>query len=101
MSKLTIAAAGALLSACLLAGPAQAMPTSNLAQAAQEVANVQSVAWVCNPWGRCWWRPNYYYYSYAPPLVVSPRVWGGPVYARSWGGGWGYRRGWYGRRGWW
>jgi hypothetical protein len=30
------------------------------------------VRWVCNPWGRCWWRPNYYvapaygYYGYGP-----------------------------------
>jgi hypothetical protein len=99
MSKLTIAAASALLAASLLAGPAQAMPAGNLALAAAEVASVQPVTWVCSPWGRCWWQPNYYYYSYAPPVVVSPRVWGGPVYARSWvgpgwGPGWGYRRGW-------
>ena len=45
---------------------------------------------VCNAWGRCWWRPNYY---------VGPRVYGygGYVGPRYYGGGWGYRRGW-GRR---
>ena len=105
MSKLTIAAASALFAASLLAGLAQAMPVGNLAPAAAEVANAQQVTWVCSPWGRCWWQPNYYYYSYAPPVVVSPRVWGGPIYARSWGSpiyarswggpGWGYRRGWW------
>jgi hypothetical protein len=27
---------------------------------------VDQIGWVCNSWGRCWWRPNYYrpYYGY-------------------------------------
>jgi hypothetical protein len=27
---------------------------------ADQVSNLEQVSWVCNPWGRCWWRPNYY-----------------------------------------
>ena len=47
----------------------------------------EAVRWVCNPWGRCWWRPNVYRgYGYG---------WGGP--RRFYGGGWGHR-GW--RRHW-
>jgi hypothetical protein len=47
-------------------------------------SNVEHVRWVCNPWGRCWWRPHYYRsYSYYP----GPRFRPGP---------WGWRhRGWY------
>jgi hypothetical protein len=39
---------------------------------------------VCNQWGRCWWRPNYYgaYGYYGGPR----RYYGGP---RPWG--WGHR----------
>src|SRR4051794_41977049 len=61
--------------------PASALP--NGLPHVNEVSNVEQVRWVCNPWGRCWWRPNYYgYYGYG----------GGPRYY----GGWGRRH--YGRR---
>ena len=78
-----LAALGGL---ALSAGTASAMPNGMPAAAGQQ-SNVENVVMVCNAWGRCWWRPNYY---------VGPRVYGygGPRY---YGGGYGYRRGW-GRR---
>jgi hypothetical protein len=40
-------------------------------------ANVDQVRWVCNPWGRCWWRPNYYgAYGYYGPRPFYGRPWG-------------------------
>ncbi|MCK1739115.1 hypothetical protein IVA79_35375 [Bradyrhizobium sp. 138] len=42
-------------------------------------ADVDQVRWVCNPWGRCFWRPNYYgaygYYG-GPRRFYGPRPWG-------------------------
>jgi hypothetical protein len=38
--------------------PASAIP--NGLPRAHQLSNVEPVLWVCNPWGRCWWRPNYY-----------------------------------------
>jgi hypothetical protein len=58
------------------------MPSTN------QLSNVENVVMVCNEWGRCWWRPNYY---------VAPRVYGYRAYAgpRYYGGyGYGYRRDW-------
>src|SRR4051812_19587285 len=45
------------------------------------------IRWVCNPWGRCWWRPNYY--VYAPYRVYRPFY---RPYYRAWGWRGGYRR---------
>ncbi|MFT4097010.1 MAG: hypothetical protein QM651_07785 [Rhodoblastus sp.] len=56
-------------------------------------AKPEQVRWVCNRWGRCWWRPNYYYAPrfYGPPRFYGgPRFYGRPYYRR----GWGYRPGW-------
>lgn len=77
MTKLKLACATALLFGSLVA-TASAMPVAPLP--ADAISNVDQVRWVCNPWGRCWWRPNYYgYYGYAPRYY----------------GGWGWRhRGW-------
>jgi hypothetical protein len=75
-----LAALGGL---ALSTGTASAMPNGMPAAAGQQ-SNVENVVMVCNAWGRCWWRPNYY---------VGPRVYGygGPRY---YGYGWrrGYRR---------
>jgi len=85
MTKLKLACATALLFGGLVA-TASAMPVAPLPVDA--ISNVDQVRWVCNPWGRCWWRPNYYgYYGYAPRYYgyVGPRYYGG----------WGWRhRGW-------
>ena len=75
-----ILAATALSGGLLAASAASAMPVAPLPT--DQIANVDQVRWVCNPWGRCWWRPNYYYGGYG--------FYGGP---RFYGRGWGYRRG--------
>ena len=66
----------------IMSAPAAAMPMSNVAAAASDLALGQSVRYVCGKY-QCWWRPDYYY-GYAP----SYYAWYG--YAP----GWGYRRFW-------
>jgi hypothetical protein len=88
--KLAVIGLAALGSAALASGNASAMP-NGLPVAADTVKNVEHIRWVCNPWGRCWWRPNYYgAYGY----YGGPRFYGGPRY---YGRGWGYHGGWRGR----
>jgi hypothetical protein len=65
-------------------------------------SNAEQVRYVCNAWGRCWWRPDYYrpygYYSYRRYDDDWPRYYrrpygyyGGPGY---WGGYRGGHRDW-------
>jgi hypothetical protein len=84
--KYAVVGMAALSGVALAPSMASAMP--NGIPAVGQLSNVEKVVMVCNAWGRCWWRPNYY---------VGPRVYGGYVGPRFYGGGWGYRRGW-GRR---
>ncbi len=72
--KLTSALVGlaAVSGVALSAGAASAMPIGTPAKP----SNVEKAAYVCNGWGRCWWRPNYAYgYYHARPY-------------------WGWRHGW-------
>ena len=67
MKALTISlVAGAALCG-VMSTPTSAMPKSNLAAAASDLALGQSVRYACNQY-RCWSRPNYYrgsgYYGY-------------------------------------
>ena len=83
--KHAVIALTALGGVALSSGAASAMP--NGLPAAIKPSAVENVAMVCNAWGRCWWRPNYYvgprYYGYAGPRF----------YGRGWGHRrWGYRR---------
>jgi len=88
--KLAVIGLAALGSAALASGGASAMP-NGLPATAGIMKNVEHVRWVCNPWGRCWWRPNYYRaYGY----YGGPRYYGVPRY---YGRGWGYHGGWRGR----
>jgi hypothetical protein len=75
MRKLRLAVIGlaALGTSVTLSGGVGAMPIG--LPGAHQVSNVEQVRWICNPWGRCWWRPNYYvapaygyygYYGYGP-----------------------------------
>jgi hypothetical protein len=87
--KYAVAGLAALGAVALGPGTASAMP--NGMPSTNQLSNVENVVMVCNAWGRCWWRPNYY---------VAPRVYGygayaGPRYHRGYG--YGYRRNW---RGW-
>ncbi|HEV7878058.1 hypothetical protein [Bradyrhizobium sp.] len=78
--KSAVGGLAALAAVALGSASASAMPNGLLAGAAQH-SNIENVRMVCNAWGRCWWRPNYY---------VGPRVYrygyAGPRYH-------GYRRG--------
>src|SRR5215210_8117621 len=84
----------ALLSGCILAGalvlagastPASALPIGpNPLVANQTTADLTPVRWVCNPWGRCWWRPGPRY-GWGPP-PYRRYGWGPPPYRRY---GWG------------
>ena len=82
-----ILAAGVLSGGLLTVTAATAMPVAPLPS--DTLSNVEQARYVCNAWGRCWWRPNYYYgyrrgyYAYG----YAPRYYGG------WHRGW--RRGWY------
>jgi len=67
----------------IVSAPAAAMPMSNVAAAASDLALGQNVRYVCGKY-RCWWRPDYSC-GYAP----SYYAWYG--YAP----GWGYRRFWW------
>jgi hypothetical protein len=69
MSKLTIAAATAVLAASLSGGPAHAVPAANLTTASTAVSGVENVAWVCGRY-RCWEQPGYYGYA---PVAAAPR----------------------------
>ncbi len=79
--KLKFAAIGlaALSSAALASGSALAMPNGvpQAGQIAGQNAQVDQVRWVCNPWGRCWWRPNFYgaYGYYRPRPFYRPWGW--------------------------
>ena len=67
MTKLKIALAAAALLG-LSSAATMAMPMSNLA-ATDAGVKADSVRLVCNAWGRCWHRPNYYRsygYGYYP-----------------------------------
>jgi hypothetical protein len=65
-------------------GASAAMPMP----AKPQLSHVQEARWVCNPWGRCWWRPNYYgAYGYYPAPIVRF----GPRWHRGWHRGWRHR----------
>jgi hypothetical protein len=84
--KATLVGLLALAGSAAFAPNAIAMP-NGLPQAQQLSkgnSDVEQVRWVCNPWGRCWWRPNYYgafaYYPPPPPGVYL----GPPWWHRRW-----------------
>ncbi|WP_407176026.1 hypothetical protein [Bradyrhizobium sp. STM 3562] len=68
--KSAFIALAALGGVAFSAGSAFAMP-NGIPQAGQIIgqsANIQEARWVCNPWGRCFWRPNWYgAYGYYGP----------------------------------
>ena len=68
MNKIKLLVGAAALCGGLTATAATAMPIAPVP--ANSAANVEQVRMVCNHYGRCWWRPNYYggyrAYSYYP-----------------------------------
>ena len=75
--KISLIALLALGTVGLAAQPASALP-NGLPLVRNQVPNLEQVGWVCNVWGRCWWRPNYYrsYGFYAGPPRFGYRPWG-------------------------
>lgn len=72
--------AASLFGALAASSPASAMPVAP-APATPQVSNVEQVRMVCDAWGRCFWRPNYYGYYGAPAPYYGPRYYGyGPRY---------------------
>lgn len=75
-----------------LTGAASAMPVGQLGSdrnAATADTGVQQVRWVCGPYGRCVWRPNYYrrpyaYYGYGGYYAPRPRYYGYYGYGPRW-----------------
>ncbi|MGY4504226.1 hypothetical protein ACVWYH_008183 [Bradyrhizobium sp. GM24.11] len=85
--------AASLFSALAASSPASAMPVAP-APATPQVSDVEQVRMVCDAWGRCFWRPNYYGYYGAPapyygPRYYGPRYYGPRVYGPRY---YGYRR---------
>jgi len=87
--EMTISLKSAVLAATLLGasalgvGAASAMPATGLDPAVAGASDlaplVQDVRWVCGPFGRCRWAPNYW----AGPRVYGPRrFYGGPRFYR-------------------
>ncbi|MBR0828734.1 hypothetical protein JQ596_24665 [Bradyrhizobium manausense] len=72
--KLGIGLVAASLFGALAASPAaSAMP---VAPAPQVAPDVEQVRMVCDIYGRCWWRPNYYGYYGGPRRYYGPRYYG-------------------------
>lgn len=57
-----------ILSAAAIIAAATAASAMPITPPAASTSSVEQVHWICNPWGRCWWRPDYYrpygYYRY-------------------------------------
>jgi hypothetical protein len=79
--NLKIGLVAASLFGAIAASPAaSAMPIAP-APATPQVSDVEQVRMVCDAWGRCFWRPNYYGYYGAPAPYYGPRYDGyGPRY---------------------
>jgi hypothetical protein len=83
-NALTNGAAALALAATFGLSTAPSANAMTLAPAIAAPAGVDQVRWVCNDWGRCWWRPNAYRsygYGYG---YTAPRY-------GYYGGGWPYR----------
>jgi len=104
MRKVTFAILGlAALGAVATASTAvSAMPIPSFAIPS---SNAEQVRYVCNAWGRCWWRPDYtrpygygYGYRYRRDDDDGPRYYRRPYgyYGDRpyWGGHRGWHRGW-------
>jgi hypothetical protein len=82
--KTTILSLAALASVSALA-PTAASAMPNGLPHTEHLSQVDQVRWVCNPWGRCHWRPNFYG---AYGFYGGPRFYGRPF-------GWGWRHRWH------
>ncbi|MBH5398187.1 hypothetical protein HZZ13_10340 [Bradyrhizobium sp. CNPSo 4010] len=83
--------AASLFGALVASSTASAMPVAP-APATPQVSGVEQVRMVCDAWGQCWWRPNYYGYYRPRPYYYGPRYYGPPYYGPRYYGYYGYRR---------
>jgi hypothetical protein len=83
MRKVTFAILGLSAMGAITAAPTPTSPMT-ISTFANPSSSAGQVRYVCNEWGRCWWRPNYRPYGY----------YGGPRYYGGYGGYGGWRRGW-------
>ena len=98
MNKINLSLAAAALFVGLGTASVAAMPMNNLS--GMDIgAKAEQVRTVCNRYGRCWWRPNYYSYGgygygaygYDPYVYTSPGYYSygysSPRYYGGWRGG--------------
>lgn len=66
MKRLPLVLAAAAVWGTAATTGASAIPVAPIQT--EQTSNTEQVRWVCNYYGRCWWRPNYYgYYGYGYP----------------------------------
>lgn len=87
--KFAMIGLAALGGAVMTSGTASAAIPNGLVSGAEQSSNVESVRLVCDVYGRCFRRPNYYYGG--PRYYPRPRFYGGYGYGRPRYYG-GYRR---------
>jgi hypothetical protein len=77
MRKVTLLFAAAAICCGLTVTAASAMPIAPVPN--DPAAKIEQARWVCGPYGRCWWRPNYYRgyraYAYYPRRHWHRRYW--------------------------
>jgi len=86
MKKIAFALVGlsALGALATLPTAANALPAASLSGAS---SGAEQVRYVCDAWGRCWWRPNRYYAPrYYGPRYYAPRPYYGPRFYGGYGG---------------
>jgi hypothetical protein len=93
MNKINLSIAASALLVGLGTAGASAMPMNNLS-GIDVGAKTEQVRLVCDRFGRCWSRPNYYSYG---AYGYDPYVYSGPGYYS----GYGYGSRYYGGRGGW
>lgn len=89
MKKIAVALLGlsALGAVATMPTGANAMPVTPLSGVS---SGAQQVRYVCDAWGRCWWRPNYYAPRHYAPRYYGPRYYaprpyyGGPRFHGGW-----------------
>ncbi|MCA1453617.1 hypothetical protein I6F35_10390 [Bradyrhizobium sp. BRP22] len=99
--KAAVVGLAALGGVALTAGSASAIPNGlpGAARIASPTVNAEQVRWVCDAWGRCWWRrPVWGVTAWGPRPVWGPRWRGAYAWGpRPWGpppwgpGPWGRR----------
>jgi hypothetical protein len=82
-----------VFSAAVLASFARSAQAMPIAPPAPPTSSVEQARWVCNEWGRCWWRPSYYgpygYHRYDDDYWPRRYRYGYDYYRQRYWGGYG------------